>query len=132
MDRPLPHPTKISKPFWDACNERKLIIQKCAHCHEHTFYPAYICPHCFTDALEWTEASGEATVYSVTVVERGAGEAFDADLPICVALVELAEGPVIMSDIVGAPPHSVSINDAVTVDFREVAPGTTLPVFRMK
>jgi len=130
MDRPLPSPTKVSRPFWEACRNRRLTVQRCADCGFHAYFPVYACPECLSDRVEWVEASGKGTVFSVTVVERGAGGAFEAELPFCVALVELSEGPVMMSNVVGVPPHSVRIGDAVQVDFRDVSDEVTLPVFR--
>lgn len=130
MNRPVPSPTNISLPFWNACKEHRLTLQKCGNCGQHTFFPAYVCPHCFADALQWVPASGKGTVYSTTVVERGAGPAFEEESPFTVALIELDEGPIMMSNIVGAEPYATRIGDRVEVDFRQVAEDTVLPVFR--
>jgi len=130
MDRPIPHPTNISRTFWEGCRNGKLLIQKCRNCSYHTYFPAYACPNCLSSELDWIEASGRGAVYSATVVERGAGPAFEKEAPFVVALIELDEGPVMMSNVVGSPPYEVKIGDRVTVDFREVAEGVTLPVFR--
>lgn len=130
MERPIPHPTKVSRPFWDACRGKRLFIQRCEACGYHVFFPAYACPNCLASELRCIEASGRGTVYSVTVVERGAGPAFEAESPFVVALVELEEGPIMMSNIVGSQPYEVRIGDRVEVGFREVADGVTLPVFR--
>lgn len=130
MDRPIPHPTNISKPFWEGCRNGRLLIQKCRNCGYHTYFPAYACPNCLSSELDWIEASGHGSVYSATVVERGAGPAFEDESPFVVALIELDEGPVMMSNVVGSPPYEVHIGDRVTVGFREVAEGVTLPVFK--
>lgn len=130
MERPLPHPTNISQHFWQGCRERKLLIQKCGACGYHTYYPAYACPTCLSSDLAWIESSGRGSVYSLTVIERGAGPAFEAESPFVVALIELDEGPVMMSNVVGSPPYEVEIGDRVTVDFRDITDEVTLPVFR--
>lgn len=80
-------------------------IQKCGGCGEHVFYPRVICPHCGADKLDWVAASGSGTVYSTTVVRRKPEAGGDYN----VALVDLAEGPRMMSRVVGVEPGGVKI-----------------------
>ncbi|MSP97504.1 MAG: Zn-ribbon domain-containing OB-fold protein [Betaproteobacteria bacterium] len=80
-------------------------LQKCAGCGKHVFYPRVICPHCGADRLEWVAASGGGTVYSTTVVRRKPEAGGDYN----VALVDLAEGPRMMSRVVGVEPAAVKI-----------------------
>ena len=80
-------------------------IQKCTACDKHVFYPRVICPHCGADKLGWVAASGSGVVYSSTVVRRKPDAGGDYN----VALVDLAEGPRMMSRIVGLEPAAVKI-----------------------
>ena len=80
-------------------------IQKCAGCGKHVFYPRVICPHCGADRLDWVVASGAGVVYSTTVVRRKPDAGGDYN----VALIDLAEGPRMMSRIVGLEPAAVKI-----------------------
>lgn len=80
-------------------------IQKCAACGKHVFYPRVICPHCGADELGWVAAAGAGVVYSSTVVRRKPEAGGDYN----VALVDLAEGPRMMSRVVGVEPTAVKI-----------------------
>jgi len=78
---------------------------------------------------DWVRTSGLGTVYSFTIVHRPPVEAFASDVPYVIALVVLAEGPCMMSNVVNCPSGEVYIGMAVRVAFRSVSPGMTLPVF---
>ncbi len=80
-------------------------IQKCGACAKHVFYPRVLCPHCGADKLGWVAASGNGVVYSTTVVRRKPDVGGDYN----VALVDLAEGPRMMSRVAGLEPAAVKI-----------------------
>ena len=84
-------------------------IQHCAACGQHVFYPRALCPHCGSAQLGWVKASGAAQVYSSTTVRRKTEAGGDYN----VALVDLAEGPRLMSRVDGVPPEQVRIGMAV-------------------
>ena len=94
-------------------------IQKCAACGKHVFYPRVICPHCGADKLGWVAPSGNGVVYSSTVVRRKPDAGGDYN----VALVDLAEGPRMMSRVVGLEPAAVKIG--MKVKARVAAEGET-------
>jgi uncharacterized OB-fold protein len=125
-----PRPTEISKPFWDGCREHRLLMQKCEDCGNLTFYPVYICPACTSRKLAWTELSGRGRVHSVTIVHRPAAPAFASATPYTVALIEVDEGPVMMSNIVGPNALKARIDDRVEVVFEDIG-DITLPRFRL-
>ena len=125
-----PHPTDISKPFWDGCRKRRLLMQKCEDCGNITFYPVYICPSCTSRNLVWTELSGRGRVHSVTIVHRPAAPVFAPATPYAVALIEVDEGPVMMSNIVGPNALKARIDDRVEVVFEDID-DITLPRFRL-
>jgi uncharacterized OB-fold protein len=126
--KPLPKPSPTSRPFWDAAKRHELQIQKCTACHEYIYYPRNRCPKCFSDQLSWERVSGRGKVYSYTVVRRASSRAF-ADAPYVLAIVELAEGPRMTSNI-AAPPEQVRVEMPVQVFFDDVTPEVTLVKFK--
>ena len=129
MTRILPPTTALTQPYWEGCKAGELKLQRCNVCDKCQFYPRNICCHCSATSLEWIKASGEATVASFTVVRRGISEAYPA--PYIVALVDLAEGPRMMSNIIDAEPEQVSVGATLTVDFDAWSEDIDLPVFRL-
>lgn len=135
MDRtytkPLPAQDAGSRRYWQAAREHRLEIPRCLDCERHHFYPRELCPHCSSPRLEWSEVSGRGTIYSFTVARRPAGPAFRDEVPYVVALVELEEGPRMLSNVVGADPDSVAIGQPVRVVFEDVTEEVTLPKFEV-
>ena len=88
-----------------ALNEGRFLIQHCTACGRHVFYPRSICPHCWSERLDWVEPQGSGTVYSTTTVRRKpeAGGSYN------VALIDLDEGVRLMSRVEGLPPTDVKI-----------------------
>ncbi len=126
--RPVPVPTPETEPYWAAARQGQLVIQRCGDCGEHCFYPRLVCPACMSDALRWVPCSGRATVYSWTEVRRAPG-AFADDVPYVVGLVELEEGPRMLTWIRSERPEAVRIGMGVKVAFEPVSDDITLPVF---
>jgi uncharacterized OB-fold protein len=129
-ERPLPIPDQDTRPYWEAARRHELLIQRCRACGQHYFYPRPYCPQCLSPETEWVRASGRGTVYSFTVNHRAAHPAFADRLPYVVALIDLAEGPRMMSTIVECDPADVHIGMAVEVTFEDVTDEISLPVFR--
>ncbi len=130
MSRTIPKPTKISAPFWEGCRQGVLKIQRCAACATHVYYPAYMCPACSSLDLDWVVVSGRGRVYSRTRIEEPVSAASGTRDPLVVALIELEEGPVMMSNIVGPYADETAIGDAVEVTFQKVSEDITMPVFQ--
>lgn len=130
LAKPVPVVNTWAKPFWDAAQQERLIIQKCNSCGEHVFYPRIACPHCSADELEWVEVSGKGTVYSFTVVEANAPSAFLGDMPYVVAVIRLQEGVQMLSNVIGCDPHSVVCDMPVEVTFEKLSDEFTLPKFK--
>lgn len=129
MTRILPRPTALSQPYWDGCREGVLRLQRCAECTRFQFYPRCICSHCHSARLEWHAVSGRGVLASYTVVQRGISAAYPA--PYVVALIDLAEGPRMMSSVIGAEPGQLRVGAAVEVSFVEWSPDIDMPVFRL-
>jgi len=129
MDRILPRPTALSQPYWDGCRAGELRLQQCAACARFQFYPRIVCSHCGHTALSWQVASGRGVLASFTVVRRGISAAYPA--PYIVALVDLDEGPRMMSSIVDPSPDILWVGAPLEVDFVEWSGDVVLPVFRL-
>jgi uncharacterized OB-fold protein len=97
------------KIYQDKLAQGVFEIQRCAGCGKHVFYPRVLCPHCGADRLEWTAPSGRGSVYSTTVVRRKEADGGDYN----VALIDLEEGPRLMSRVVTLAPADVRIGMAV-------------------
>ena len=126
--KPLPKPSPTSRPFWDAAKRHELLLQRCGACSKFIYYPRPRCPYCFSDQLMWEQCSGTGKLYSYTVVRRAASRAF-ADAPYVLAIVELAEGPRMTTNIL-APPEQLRVDMPVTVFFDDVTPDHTLVKFK--
>lgn len=118
MERPLPVPTALSRAFWEATKEHRLTIQRCSRCGRWEWTPQMVCSRCLTETLEWQTASGQGKIYSYAVVERPQSPAFRA--PYVVAIVELAEGPRILTTVVTTEPGRVQVGTEVEVAFEDV------------
>jgi uncharacterized protein len=125
--KPLPQPTKVTKPFWDAAKRHELMLQRCDECHKFIYYPRARCPHCFSDRLQWRSCSGKGKLYSFTVVRRPSTRLFAE--PYVLAIVELEEGPRMTSNVVAAP-ETLKVDMPVTVFFDDVTPERTLVKFK--
>ncbi|WP_370269359.1 Zn-ribbon domain-containing OB-fold protein [Nioella sp.] len=130
-EKPLPVIDHDSAPYWAAAHEGRLDIPLCGDCGRHHFYPRAICPHCHSDNLKFDTVSGRGEVHTFTIARRPAGPAFADDVPYVVALIELEEGPRMMSRIQTDDPESVRIGARVEVTFVKATDEITFPYFRM-
>ncbi|HJQ85610.1 MAG TPA: Zn-ribbon domain-containing OB-fold protein [Candidatus Binatia bacterium] len=128
---PVPVPSPESRPFWEAARRHELVLQRCGACGRFLFYPRVACPHCLSADLEWRATSGRGTVHTFTIVHRGQRD-FPLGTPYVIAIVELAEGPRLMTNLVGVAPDldHVRIGMPVEVVFQDVRPDVALPRFR--
>lgn len=132
IEKPLPLPTTDSEPYWRGALHDELLLQKCVTCSNYRFFPRHLCPFCGSVDFEWQAAAGTGTVYAVTVVHRAPSKSFIADCPYVVALIELDEGPRMMSNVVGSPPEAVKIGQRVHVVFDHIADDVALPKFQLE
>ncbi len=109
-------PPEESEEFFNAAREERLLIQRCASCGEHQFYPRKVCVHCGDAALEWVEASGRGTVHTYTVIHRGIPGWLEEG-PYVAAVIDLEEGVRMTSNIVDCPREKVSVGMSVQVTF---------------
>jgi uncharacterized protein len=126
---PLPVQLLDAQEYWAGCRDGRLLVQHCSGCDGWQFYPRVICAACGSVRLTFTEVSGRAVVHSFTVCHRSLGARFAARTPYVVALVDMAEGPRMMTNIVGCEPGEVTIGMPVRVGFETVTEDVVLPVF---
>jgi uncharacterized protein len=112
-----------SEPYYRAAAEGKFLLRRCTSCNRAHWYPRAICPFC-AGATDWQEASGDATIYSYSVMRR-------TDLPYAIAYVTLAEGPVMMTNIVDSDFEALGIGQRVRVVFKPSDGGAPVPCFRV-
>ncbi|MGP0029383.1 MAG: Zn-ribbon domain-containing OB-fold protein [Acidimicrobiales bacterium] len=122
---PAPDRTPETDVFWSATAEGRLLLAQCDACASVIWYPRTLCPDCGSAAVSWIDASGDAVVYSFSVVHRGSGPFRDA-VPYVLAYVELAEGPRVLTNVVGCEPEQVHIGQRVRVVFCDTGAGSAL------
>ncbi len=129
--KPLPEADHDSAPYWQGCRDHVLRLQYCTACVRHQFPPGPMCQNCRKKSLTWRDASGRGTVYSWIVVTHPVPrDIYGDDVPYVVALVELAEGVRLASNIVDCPPDAVYADMPVEVIFDDVTDEITLPKFK--
>ena len=123
-EQTVPYGDALTRPFWEAAREHRLILQRCTACGRYQFYPRPFCLECQSGELEWVEASGHGVVYSVTTVRMNVLP--ELEPPYQVAIVELEEGPRMLGGIVGG---EARIGDRVEICWREREDLPPLPMF---
>ena len=107
------------------------MLQRCDACGHRAYPPRANCPACGSDKLVWQPVSGRGSIYTYTVAHRPPHPVFREQCPLVIAVVELDEGPRMMTNIVGCEPSNVFVGQAVVVDFEPVDDSElVLPVFR--
>lgn len=130
MSQAKPEPTPDTQRFWDGVSQRELWIQRCLTTGRHFFYPRDSSPFVAGGPVEWVRASGAATLYSYTIMHRPV-PGFESRVPYAIAVVELEEGPRMMTNIIGTEntPENLPLDMPLIVDF-EQRDDILLPVFR--
>jgi uncharacterized OB-fold protein len=123
-----PQATPDTSPFWDAANAGRLRIQQCKDCERHYFYPRAFCRYCQSDDVEWVDVTGQALLTSYVINNRPLPGTDEAS-PI-IAIVTLAEGPRMMTNIVGVEPNPENLRLDMPLKVTFEARGTKIvPVF---
>lgn len=131
--REIPIPSPVSQPYWDACRRHELRGQRCRTCNWLWMYPSRMChnPDCNTlDDYDWEQLAGTGTVWTFTVNHRAPNAEWEDDLPYVFGVIELDEGVMITSNVIGCDPSEVHIGMPVEVVFEDVSDEISLPKFR--
>ena len=134
MPKVIPVPNELSQPFWDAVNERRLMLQDCTACDKLQYPPQPACQVCGSaDNLQWKEVDGKGHIATFIVIEDGRLNRRMPDQPYNLALVTLdADSSVnFYSNLPGVPPYEAPVGAAVEVMFEEVAPGQLIHEWRV-
>jgi uncharacterized OB-fold protein len=125
----LPQIDDANRPFWDGCREGVLRIQGCSDCG-HLRYPiSIVCPKCLSTDATWEPMSGRGEVYTFGIFRHAYNDGWRERVPYNVALVQLDEGPTLISNVVGIAPEALRVGLPVTVVFEAVTDEVTVPQF---
>ncbi len=129
--KPFPIPIPETQYYWDKVKDHELWIQRCTECSHVFFYPRLHCPKCMSDNLQWFQATGKGTLYSYMINHRPA-PGFEDDAPYAIAMVQLEEGPRMMTNIVGIEntPENLVLDMPLEVVFEDVLPDVTIPKWK--
>ena len=135
MPKQSPVPEELDKPFWEACNEGRLVIQHCKTCDTLQHPPKEACSKCESgENLEWREMSGRGKIYCYGVMYDSPVITLAVDQPFNVAVIQLEEDPGInmLSHLPGTPVDQVPVGANVQVEFETTpATGQKVPEWRV-
>ncbi len=126
--RPLPVPVNdaLSKPFWEGTRKHELRMPICNSCSGIFFYPRERCPECLSDDLDWSTVSGLGRLHTYTIIEQSVHPYFLKDIPYVYAMIQLNEGPRIISNIINCPLTEIKIDMEVRAVYEDLNDDTTL------
>jgi uncharacterized OB-fold protein len=132
QSKPLPRPIspELTRPFWDAAKRHELVLPRCKICDYLFFYPRSECPRCLSNQLEWMRVSGRGRLHTYTIVNQPANAAFRDDTPYVYAVVQLDEGPRMVSNVVQCAVDAISVDMPLEAVFDDVTPEWTLVKFK--
>jgi uncharacterized OB-fold protein len=116
----IPTIDAASEPYWAAAKEGRLLVARCATCDRVHHYPRPFCPHCWSEDVSPVPAAGTGTLYTYSTVYVNDLAPFKERLPYVAALVELDEGPRLMTVVEGVDPGDLRVGMPVTAVFRPV------------
>jgi uncharacterized OB-fold protein len=128
--KPLPQVSPEMAPFFEAARRHALVVQRCTGCGALRFPARSICSTCLSREATWLPVSGRGTVFSFAIMHQAVHPGFAAETPYAVVVIQLDEGPRLLSNLVDCRTADVRIGQAVEVVFDDVTPEVTLPKFR--
>ena len=126
---PGPVLTPETEPFWRSVRERQMELPRCQACGHFFFPPSGFCQFCWSPDIKWEPVAGTGRVFSFVTFQRLYNPAFADLLPYAVAVIELDEGPRLMSRITGVDVSKINCDDRVAVRYEELPDGNVLPLF---
>jgi len=130
--KPLPRPINpaLTRPFWEAAKRHELVMPRCKTCDHVYFYPRSECPQCLSSDQEWVQVTGRGRLHSFTIIRQPANAAFTGDVPYVYAVVQLAEGPRMVSNIVECDLEALKVDMPLEAVYDDVTPEWTLVKFK--
>ena len=128
---PVPELDALTAPFWEACAQHRLIVQRCARCGTFTHPPSPVCRQCQGREFEWVESRGRGEVFTYTIAHHPVHPAVKDQVPYGVIIVKLHDcgGVLITSNLVDAPLEVLRVGLRVMLAWDDVAEGIALPRF---
>jgi uncharacterized OB-fold protein len=127
-----PPMSELGARFWEGTRKGALLLPWCTACERAHWYPREVCPFCLGDAIDWREASGSGVVYACSVMPKPAMPMMASRTPYVVAIVALAEGVRMMSNVVSETPFDVAVGDEVSLVWEPLSDGRQLPVWQCR
>ena len=131
VPKPKPRPAPESLPYWQAASEHRLALPKCEDCQKFWFPPSRTCPHCLSANFSFQNVSGKGKIFSFVTFHRIYRPAFTNDVPYVVALIELDEGPRLLSNIMSVTHDQVKCEMRVDVVFDDYYEDISIPKFKL-
>lgn len=128
-EKPLPTIDPLTRPYWDHAKAHRLSVQKCRACGDRHFPPSPVCPRCLSEDQSWEVVSGRGTLLTWGRFHRAYWPGYREDLPYDVCIVQLEEGPLVVSNFGGPPPEGVQSGMALRAVFDDVTPEVSLVRF---
>jgi len=128
--KPIPVPSAEAQPYWDGLRDRKLLMPRCDACGKYWFPPSLLCPHCNATKWTWASTSGHGRIFSYVVYHRVYHPGFADEVPYAVAVLELDEGPRMISNVIGIAPDKLACDMRVEVVYQPITETITLPKFK--
>ncbi|MBC3843745.1 hypothetical protein GXW82_36600 [Streptacidiphilus sp. 4-A2] len=132
-----PVPDAFTQVYWDAAAQGRLLLRRARGLRRAHHYPREFCPYCWSEDVAWEQASGRACLYTWSEVHANDLPPFRDRLPYVAAVVDLAEGPRLMTEVVDCPAGLLRIGMELAVSFPTTAAAevdgmsiTSVPVFR--
>jgi uncharacterized OB-fold protein len=129
--KPIPTPTPETQEFWDGTKAGELRLQRCNDCSNVYFPPRPFCAKCGSRSVAWFKASGHGRLFSYVINHRPA-PGFQDEAPYAIAIVELDEGPRMMTNLVDVEqtPEALPLDLPLEVTFEQITDTISLPKFR--
>ena len=129
--KPLPDLSEMNRPFWEGLTRHEFLVPRCRACGDYNWVPYPACRSCLSEDQEWTKVSGEATVYSYTVVHRGHGQ-FNDEAPYGLVMAKLAEEPracIVLGNTRGIANETLHVGMPIRIVYEDV-PGEDVTLWR--
>jgi uncharacterized protein len=130
--KPIPTPDDVSRPFWDAVSQRRLVVQRCVACGYFNHPPRNVCDACLAQELRFEPVSGRGRIHTFTLMHQRDVPGFEEEAPFINLVVELDEQPMLLmvSNLPMSERERVRIGAPVIVEFEERGSGVILPQFK--
>lgn len=118
-----------TREFWDGTKQGRLLLRHCRSCDAVHYYPRPFCPECWSDDVDWVDAKGTGSVYTWSTVMQNDLPPFHEQVPYVAAIVELDEGPRMMTRLVDVDSDTIAMGMSVTARFEPLDDDVTIVVF---